>query len=74
MQLFFFIASCFIENKAQTSSQTAASYALSTLIATRSQISNVLPNYLTLQRKFDVLIEAIKAEIDPTGINEKFRK
>jgi hypothetical protein len=51
---------------AGTSAQTAAQYALATLIATRSQISSSLPNYVTLQKRLDVLIQATQAALDPT--------
>jgi hypothetical protein len=62
------VASCFVLDSL---AQTPAQYAQQKLIEVRLQVVRSLPNYTTLIKMFDVLIEAVQAELDPAG--EKFQ-
>lgn len=53
----------------QNYSQTQVQFALAELIRTRSQVAITFPTYLTLLRRFDVAIEALSAQLDPTGMD-----
>jgi hypothetical protein len=63
-QIFTIFASCFILVHSQT---TSAQFALQELKDLRAQVSVSLPNYATLIERFDELIQALEAELDPTG-------